>query len=151
MFFFPIKALPATFFGPRSLGFTTTNLGNFGPLGYGGIGGMRIGSIGPIHYGYIGGMHTDPFLGAPNRNAEDEEFPGTTDTLSEDEYEQDFIGNPMEQNWQEMNDESNFVGMEPDEQEMVNIFDKIKIRFHQSRKILSWNWDHRCLNTQEHL
>lgn len=87
---------------------------------------MRIGSIGPLHYGYIGGMHLDPFLGAPSTNVETEEFPGTTKDTQYHEYEQDSVGNPMEQSWEDdcdEDDETNFLGMNPNEQEVENIFD----------------------------
>lgn len=98
-------------FGPKTFGLHHANLGNFGPLGYGGIGGMRIGSIGPLHYGHIGGIRADSFLGASNPNAGEDESPGGTGTPTGDKQYQTFVGNPMEQNWQEVDDQQNVVGM----------------------------------------
>lgn len=145
-------------FGPKTLGFGISNLGNFGPLGYGNIGGVRLGSIGPLHFGHIGGIHADSFLGAPNpfadedssvgapnpyaqedfsvgapisytqedsslgapnSNFQEEESLGSAGIPSGDSQYQEFIGNPLEQNWQELNDEQNIVGMEPNEEQMV--------------------------------
>jgi len=112
-----LMASAATLFGPKTFGIHHANLGNLGPLGYGGIGGMRMGSIGPLHYGHIGGIHADSFLGAANPNAEEDESPGGTGIPTGDKQYQEIVGSPMEQNWEEVNDQQ-FVGIQPNEQEM---------------------------------
>lgn len=91
-----------------------------------------MGSIGPLHYGHIGGIHTDSFLGAPNPNAEEnlgapnlnaqeDESPGGIGTLTGYRQYQEIVGNPTEQNWEGINGQQNFVGMQPNDQEMVGI------------------------------
>ncbi|KAJ6636177.1 hypothetical protein Bhyg_14765 [Pseudolycoriella hygida] len=107
-----LTASAATLFGPKTFGIRHANLGSFGPLGYGGIGGMRLGSIGPFRFGHIGGIHADSFLGASNPNSEEDKSPGSTGIPSGGDQHQENVASPLEQNWEGTGVQENIVGME---------------------------------------
>lgn len=53
-------------FGPKLFSIKGGKLGGFGPLKYGGFGGLNLGHIGPFKYGNLGGVYVDSLLLSPN-------------------------------------------------------------------------------------